>query len=223
MDICLSTNDRKEVIKLPIIPSKIKIQSTMKNETFETANFGDIKLIGLEGLRSTSLESFFPNHKYPYDKNNFKYNANYYVDIIEKWKGERIPIRFVMSNASFTFNKLMSIESFEYGIEDGSGDINYTLSLEEFKEIKLDIKKLKSNTVSNTKSNTSVSKSMNRYGIVIASSLNIRSKPTTNSKIIGTLKKGTKVTLYKQAGAWYYIHFGSNTGYVSSKYIKLKV
>lgn len=137
MDIYLSTNDRKEVIRLPIIPAQIKIQSSMKNEIFETANLGDIKLIGLEGLKGTSLESFFPNNKYPYDKNTFKYKADYYVNLIEKWKSERIPIRLIISNTSLTFNKLMAIENFECGIEDGSGDIYYTLNLEEFKEIKL--------------------------------------------------------------------------------------
>lgn len=223
MDIYLSTNDRKEVIRLPIVPSKIKIASPMKNEIFETANFGDIKLIGLEGLKNTSLESFFPNNKYIYDKNNFEYKADYYVNLIEKWKNERIPIRIIISNTSFSFNKLMSIESFEYSIEDGSGDIYYTLNLEEFREIKLDIKNLnysKSTMKSITTKIKSSSNSYGEYGIVTASILNVREKATTNSKIIGQLKKGQRVRIYKSYGAWYEIYFGNHGGFVSVKYIK---
>lgn len=224
MDIYLGTNDRKEVIRLPIIPSKIKIISPMKNEVFETANFGDIKLIGLEGLKNTSLESFFPNNKYIYDKNNFEYKADYYVNLIEKWKNGRIPIRLIISDTSFTFNKLMSIENFEYGVEDGTGDIYYTLSLDEFKEIKLDIKNLNYSKSVTTSVATNIKSSNNnsygQYGIVTASVLNVRDKATTNSKIIGQLKKGQKVKIYKVHGAWYEIYFGNHGGYVSAKYIK---
>lgn len=128
---------------LPVIPSSIKIKSPMKNETFETVNFGDIKLIGIEGLKEIGLESFFPERVYAFDKNNGQYPANYYVKLIEKWKAARTPIRVVISKESMDFNRLMAVESFEYGVEDGSGDIYYSLELEEVREIALNRKKAK--------------------------------------------------------------------------------
>ncbi|WP_163239091.1 C40 family peptidase [Clostridium sporogenes] len=60
-------------------------------------------------------------------------------------------------------------------------------------------------------------------GIVTASSLNVRSGASTSSSIIGSVSKGAKVTIEKgksQPG-WYYIHYGSNGGYVSSDYIQI--
>ena len=59
MDIFLSTKDRKQVIQLPIVPAELKIQDTVNNETFTTVNQGDIKLLGLRGLKSISFDSFF--------------------------------------------------------------------------------------------------------------------------------------------------------------------
>lgn len=56
-------------------------------------------------------------------------------------------------------------------------------------------------------------------GFVDASALNVREKPTTQSKILNCLKRGTKVDIVKKEGDWYKIKSGDKTGYVSSKYI----
>ena len=58
-------------------------------------------------------------------------------------------------------------------------------------------------------------------GIVTASSLNIRSRATTESKVVGSVKKGVKVTVNGTSGSWYKIKYGSKTGYVAKKYIKI--
>ncbi|PET54539.1 hypothetical protein CN514_18470 [Bacillus sp. AFS001701] len=57
-------------------------------------------------------------------------------------------------------------------------------------------------------------------GTVTASVLNVRSGPSTSYKVIGTLKKGAKVTITSTSGSWYKIKSGTKTGWVSSKYIK---
>lgn len=54
------------------------------------------------------------------------------------------------------------------------------------------------------------------------SALNIRSKPDTSSDIIGTLDKGTKVTVAPTNDtSWYAYDYNGKQGYVSSNYIKL--
>jgi len=140
MDIFLSTMDRKQIIQLPIVPPDFKIPSPVSNEVFTTINQGDIKLLGRRGLKSLTIDSFFPSKVYPFSRNN-KYFGWEYYEIIEGWIDKRMPIRLIMSNTPI--NMLMTIENFEPGLQDGSGDVYYSLSLSEFKEIILETKKVK--------------------------------------------------------------------------------
>ena len=146
MDILLSVNNREQFFTLPVLPKEFKIQSGMKNETFDTISQGEIKLIGMKNLRSITLQSFFPNRDYPFlrgQEGNRKYKAWDYVNMIEEWKNRRVPIRMIISDMPENLgNMACTIESFEYGQQDGTGDIYYTLTLSEFKFIQLDQKEV---------------------------------------------------------------------------------
>ncbi|MDY0197654.1 MAG: peptidoglycan-binding protein [Tenuifilaceae bacterium] len=50
--------------------------------------------------------------------------------------------------------------------------------------------------------------------------LRVRSGPSTNYHILGTLPKGTKVTIISLGGAWHKIKYGTGFGYVSAQYIQ---
>lgn len=139
MDIFLSNKNRSQIIKLPVIPSEIMIQSPNQNETFTTVAQGDILLIGPAGLKTLSLSSFFPVKNYPFLKDR-TYKGMEYVNIIEKWKTSKEPIRLVIAAKKPLINMLCGFE-FEYGIKDGSGDIAYTLTLSEFKLLPLQKRK----------------------------------------------------------------------------------
>ncbi|MBS4178180.1 SH3 domain-containing protein [Lederbergia citrea] len=55
----------------------------------------------------------------------------------------------------------------------------------------------------------------------VSSVLNVREKALSNSKKVGTLKKGAKVTVYsKSKSGWSEIRFKSKKAYVSTKYLK---
>ncbi|PKG24963.1 SpoIID/LytB domain-containing protein [Niallia nealsonii] len=56
-------------------------------------------------------------------------------------------------------------------------------------------------------------------GKVNATILNVREKPTTNSKIKIKLKKKQSVVILSKHGSWYKIKAGKSAGYVKSKYI----
>lgn len=135
MDIYLSINNREQVIKLPVLPSEINVESPMNNNTFESISLGTLKTIGLKGLKSLEIASFFPVKDYPFLRDR-TYKGWEYVDMIESWMDKRIPIRVIVTETNI--NLAMSIESFSHGIRDGSGDIYYTLSFEEYKFIELD-------------------------------------------------------------------------------------
>ncbi|QEK11699.1 hypothetical protein FQB35_04595 [Crassaminicella thermophila] len=135
MDIFLSINNRQKIIKLPVLPKEFKVQSGMKNEAYDTISQGEIKLIGMPTLKAISLQSFFPMKDYPFLRDR-TYTGWEYVEMIESWKERREPIRIIITDTPI--NMPCTIESFDYGLQDGSGDIYYTLSLSEFKFINLD-------------------------------------------------------------------------------------
>ena len=59
----------------------------------------------------------------------------------------------------------------------------------------------------------------NKTGIVTASVLNIRSGASTSNSIIGTLSRGSSVTITGESGNFYAINFNGQTAYVSKDYI----
>ena len=61
-----------------------------------------------------------------------------------------------------------------------------------------------------------------RYGIVTASSLNVRSGPSTKNHIVGMVVKGTKLTILGTQGSWYRISLNGKDGYVHGNYVKLE-
>lgn len=58
-------------------------------------------------------------------------------------------------------------------------------------------------------------------GISIAKDyVNLRKKPSTSSKILGKLYKGSACEIKKTKGNWYYVESGSVNGYVKTEFIK---
>ncbi|USK54367.1 hypothetical protein LIS82_22880 [Cytobacillus solani] len=142
MEIFLSTKDRKQIIKLPIIPPEIKVNSPSQNEIYSTISQGDIKLIGPPGLRTISFSSFFPFESYSWAKDR-TYKGMRYVHMIEKWKLDKEPIRLVITGKKASIiNMLCAIDNIEFGSQDGTTDIYYTLSLSEFKLLPLQKRKV---------------------------------------------------------------------------------
>ncbi|WP_028552719.1 N-acetylmuramoyl-L-alanine amidase [Paenibacillus sp. UNC451MF] len=57
--------------------------------------------------------------------------------------------------------------------------------------------------------------------IVVASSLNVRSKPEVQSSIVGSLKQNTVVVTSEQKYGWIKIKAGSTTGWVAGQYLQM--
>lgn len=55
---------------------------------------------------------------------------------------------------------------------------------------------------------------------VTASSLNVRSGPSTNTSVIGSLKNGAQVTINSVSGAWGSITYNGRTGYIHMDYVR---
>lgn len=151
MEIYISINNNEEVLQLPVLPDKFEVTYPYSNTTRSSITQGDMRLIGLKGLKTLSFSSFFPSKKYSflreYNEDEYTKLTNeksfygwQYVKTIEKWMERRVPIRVIITDTPI--NLPMTIDSFQYGIDDGTGDIKYTISLTEFKFIELNEKKV---------------------------------------------------------------------------------
>ena len=77
---------------------------------------------------------------------------------------------------------------------------------------------IKVNGSSTSNNNSSVSE---RIGKVNASALNVRSNPSIRNSVIGTLSRGSKVTIVSTSNGWHKIKYKNGYGYVSADYITL--
>lgn len=69
----------------------------------------------------------------------------------------------------------------------------------------------------------SVPASTGKTGYVTATSLNLREKAVTSSQSLLLMKKGSKVTILKESGSWYYVQAaGGKKGWASKSYISTK-
>ena len=57
-------------------------------------------------------------------------------------------------------------------------------------------------------------------GIITASSLRMRSEPTTDASTIMLIEKGAEVSVHEQLDGWYKIVYKEKTGYVSDDYVE---
>lgn len=72
----------------------------------------------------------------------------------------------------------------------------------------------------NNKIETSIKKPTERYRIVVGSKLNVRQRPSSQSKIVGTLYNGDYVEVYDFMNNWAEIKYNQKHAYISANYIE---
>jgi hypothetical protein len=137
VEIFISINNNEEVIQLPTSPESYGIDSPWKNETFEGMKI-ELNLIGLRGLKTIEISSFFPIRDYPFIRNRDMWGKEY-VEAIERWRDRRVPIRLIIVSDDphvMGVNMPVTIDNFEHKTKQ-DGDIYYTLSFKEFAFVKV--------------------------------------------------------------------------------------
>lgn len=131
MDIVFASNDRSEILHLPIVPERFEIPSPHNNQVFSTISDGDINLIGLAGLDEFSLVGWFPMKYYSFAKSSVMGTEG--KAFIEKFKKRRRALRIVITNKNGIelLNDLYAIENFTPGY-DRAGDMTYTIHFKQF-------------------------------------------------------------------------------------------
>ncbi|MEG2350718.1 MAG: LysM peptidoglycan-binding domain-containing protein [Hungatella sp.] len=142
----LSVNNREEVIELPINPATVEFTETQLNEKVTLLAIGEANLKGNRGLAGTSLSSFFPSKKSPFYKYAGKAPKKY-VEMIKKWKANKLVVRVIVTDMGI--NMAMLIDNFNYSMNEGDGDIYYTLDLSEYRVLNVSSTKAKEKAKNN--------------------------------------------------------------------------
>lgn len=143
----LSTNDNKERLRLPVLPSSLDMSNGSKNESVDISNLGEITVLQDPAAKIVQFSSFFPLHDSTLSEYSNPPKPWDAIKKIEKWKKSKVPLRFLVTGTSI--NLPVSIDGFTYGEEGGAvGDISYDLTLKEYifvsiRQIKVKVPKKK--------------------------------------------------------------------------------
>ncbi|MEY8370118.1 phage baseplate protein [Aerococcaceae bacterium 50-4] len=120
---------------LPVNPSNIEIKNGSNNQTVEISAIGDVNIGGARSLISASFSSFFPkDYKAGYVNKYAKEEKNKnWIDRLTNAKNNHDKVRLIVTDTDI--NQLMLIEDFSWGYEDSTGDVVYTLSFKEYREV----------------------------------------------------------------------------------------
>lgn len=124
-------------MQLPVPIEPYQISSPWSNDSFDGQQ-QQLNLIGIRGLKTFSVSSFFPLSDYPFLQNRSMWGMEY-VNTIERWRDRRFPIRVIITGNDSNvqnINMAVTIDNFEYETKR-DGDIYFTLSFREFPFVKV--------------------------------------------------------------------------------------
>lgn len=139
MERCvLSFNNRAEVLELPVPLQEWSEVSSHNTYTFTTLEKGDINAVGKTKLKTMTINSFFPSKEYPFLVVKDIKDPWTCYNMVESWRLKNKPIRVVIVETEI--NLAMVISEFTVSKEsmDGSGDLYFSLSLEEYRFANID-------------------------------------------------------------------------------------
>ena len=166
-------------ISIPVLPSEYKVQSSQNNQSENIIGIGEVSLRGKRNLQTVSFSSFFPYRRNSsYCRRGSILKPLQYVNAIERMK-QVGTVKLVITGSPIRMD--CTIESFEWGENDGTGDIFYTISFKEYRN------------VSASKSTVSQDVSGNGENVSAANVGTTRTEPKVSSRRY-TVKKGDTLT-----------------------------
>lgn len=126
--------------RFAVLPSEYKLTSESNNTQVMINALGEINLLGKRKLKNVSFSSFFPGQYYDFCEYMTFPAPMESVRIIEDMKENGV-LQLIMTNTPISMD--CTIESFTWGENDGSKDINFTLEFKEYRKVKVIVKEKK--------------------------------------------------------------------------------
>ena len=125
--------NKNQIFQLPINPPTFEVQVSANNEVFETNDLGEINIIGKKKLATITFSSCFPAQNYNFCVCTPRDDPYDYIWVLENFMHWKSPIRFIATGTNI--NSLYSIDNFTYKENAMSRDVEYTITLKEYKNI----------------------------------------------------------------------------------------
>lgn len=177
-------------IQLPVNPESIDLESPFTINTVKIASLGDVSIPGERGIKSLTIDSFFPRD----------YNASYceyegfmepwdFVEKFEKWRDTRKNVRLIISGTPISLPCYIEDFTIEAEKSGAPGDIYYSMTLVEYKPMQAPSEvagvSILPKTASRAASNVTTPKS---HTVVSGESLSLIAK-----KVYGDMTKWPKI------------------------------
>jgi len=196
MDIYIKWDNDSNEIHLPVNPESFEIGGAQNNTSLYIHDLGEINLKGKRGLYSIGISSFFPAQPYEFCRCTPEDPFDYYIKKLKSLYEKNTTIHLTITETSI--NLFGTIEEFVYGEEERNGDVKYTLTIKEFREVTSSTtrtaKDPKSKSVKWKKGDTWQKVTKN----VLGKSTKWKAVRKENSKVISTAKK-EYIRKYKKA------------------------
>lgn len=187
MEIWLKQDDIE--IQLPVLPKGYDLTYPRNNTEENVSSFGSVNMIGNKGLATATLSSFWPRRKYKFLQCELSMKPKEFVKKINEMANA--PVRYIVTGAGI--NMLMTIEDFSVSEEGASGDLNYTITLKQYR-----IPKIKAETKKGKSTNEKKKTALNKTSKKITVKETTRPTKKVNTKTY-TVKKGdTLMTIAKR-------------------------
>lgn len=116
----------QEVI-LPVTPEKFTINRGMHVETVNLHTIGDYHIVGGRTLFTCKISGILPRQQYPFVFAGSSLNPYEYIYFFELTSDKKQVCRFAISDTPTIAD--VYIEDFQYGEQDGTNDVYYTITL----------------------------------------------------------------------------------------------
>lgn len=123
--------------RFAVVPPEYEVTSESNNTQVVINSLGEINLLGKRKLKNISFSSFFPAQKYSFCAYTTFPAPMESVTLIESMKNNGV-MRLTVTGTPVNMD--CTIESFTWGENDGTKDINFTLEFKEYRKVKVTTK-----------------------------------------------------------------------------------
>lgn len=143
--------NEENILDFPVTPSEVGCEFSNEISIEKINGLGEVSIYSGVNLKSTEISSFFPNHYATYCNYVDIKKPYEYVRMIEKWMHKGAKLRLIVADTHTNIQVI--VNNFSYNEVFGTRDVYFSLSLVEYKDIKIN-KTTTSNDDTGTENNT---------------------------------------------------------------------